>query len=145
MSSIQSTGEVGKDWTQDNAIDYNPELDQILLSSNHFSEIWIIDHGTTPMEAMARSGGRYGKGGDFIYGVTVTQSNSMLRYVGKVAALYPEDNLQALYCDEAMDAVEDLRLPTSSRPTRLRLMKRTLTALWTKPWSTRVLTSTDGA
>ncbi len=41
-------------------------------------------------------------------GVTVTQSNSMLRYVGKMAGLYPEDNLQALYCDEAMDAVEDL-------------------------------------
>ena len=41
-------------------------------------------------------------------GMTVTQSNSMLRYVGKMAGLYPEDDLQALYCDEAMDAVEDL-------------------------------------
>ena len=41
-------------------------------------------------------------------GATVTQSNSMLRYVGKMADLYPEDDLQALYCDEAMDAVEDL-------------------------------------
>jgi glutathione S-transferase len=43
-----------------------------------------------------------------IDGVAVTQSNSMLRYVGKMAGLYPEDSLQALYCDEAMDAVEDL-------------------------------------
>lgn len=41
-------------------------------------------------------------------GVAVTQSNAMLRYVGKLAGLYPEDSLQALYCDEAMDAVEDL-------------------------------------
>lgn len=41
-------------------------------------------------------------------GVEVTQSNAMLRYVGKKAGLYPEDDLQALYCDEAMDAVEDL-------------------------------------
>ena len=41
-------------------------------------------------------------------GVTVTQSNSMLRYVGKMAGLYPEDDLQALYCDETMDAVEDM-------------------------------------
>lgn len=41
-------------------------------------------------------------------GDAVTQSNSMLRYVGKLAGLYPEDDLQALYCDEAMDAVEDL-------------------------------------
>jgi glutathione S-transferase len=40
--------------------------------------------------------------------VTVTQSNSMLRYVGKLAGLYPKDDMQALYCDEAMDAVEDL-------------------------------------
>jgi glutathione S-transferase len=43
-----------------------------------------------------------------IDGVIVTQSNSMLRYIGKMAGLYPEDDLQALYCDEAMDAVEDL-------------------------------------
>lgn len=41
-------------------------------------------------------------------GVEVTQSNSILRYVGKRADLYPSDDLQALYCDEAMDAVEDL-------------------------------------
>ena len=43
-----------------------------------------------------------------IDGVKVTQSNSMLRYVGKMSGLYPEDSLQALYCDEAMGAVEDL-------------------------------------
>jgi glutathione S-transferase len=43
-----------------------------------------------------------------IDGVEVTQSNSMLRYVGKKAGLYPDDDLQALYCDEAMAAVEDL-------------------------------------
>jgi glutathione S-transferase len=41
-------------------------------------------------------------------GVDVTQSNAMLRLVGKMAGLYPEDELQALYCDEAMGAVEDL-------------------------------------
>ena len=40
--------------------------------------------------------------------VVVTQSNAMLRYVGKMAGLYPEDDLQALYCDEAMGALEDL-------------------------------------
>ncbi len=43
-----------------------------------------------------------------IDGVEVTQSNAMLRYVGKAAGLYPEDDLQALYCDEAMGAIEDL-------------------------------------
>ena len=38
----------------------------------------------------------------------VTQSNGILRYVGKMAGLYPENALQALYCDEAMGAIEDL-------------------------------------
>lgn len=41
-------------------------------------------------------------------GVSVTQSNAICRYVGKLAKLYPEDALQALYCDEALDAVEDI-------------------------------------
>ena len=43
-----------------------------------------------------------------IDGVEVTQSNSMCRYVGRKAGLYPENDLQALYCDETMGAVEDL-------------------------------------
>lgn len=43
-----------------------------------------------------------------IDGVEVTQSNAMCRYAGKMAGLYPEDDLQALYCDEAMGAIEDL-------------------------------------
>lgn len=41
-------------------------------------------------------------------GNTVTQSNALGRYVGKMAGLYPADDEQALFCDEAMDAVEDL-------------------------------------
>ena len=44
----------------------------------------------------------------YIDDVAVTQSNSMCRYVGKLAGLYPDDALQSLYCDEAMDAVEDI-------------------------------------
>ena len=43
-----------------------------------------------------------------IDGEVVTQSNAMCRYVGKMAGLYPEDATQALYCDEAMGAIEDL-------------------------------------
>jgi glutathione S-transferase len=43
-----------------------------------------------------------------IDGVEVTQSNAMCRYIGKMAGLYPEDAVQALYCDEALGAVEDL-------------------------------------
>lgn len=43
-----------------------------------------------------------------IDGAAVTQSNALNRFVGKLAGLYPEDDLQALYCDEVLDALEDL-------------------------------------
>ena len=43
-----------------------------------------------------------------IDGADVTQTNSLLRYVGKMADLYPTDNLQALYCDEVMSGFEDV-------------------------------------
>ena len=43
-----------------------------------------------------------------IDGAAVTQSNAMCRFVGKMAELYPADNLQALDCDEVMGAIEDL-------------------------------------
>jgi len=60
-------GDVGDDWTHGNALDYHPELDQIVFSSNYLSEIFIIDHGTTPFEAQGGTGGRYGRGGDFLF------------------------------------------------------------------------------
>lgn len=43
-----------------------------------------------------------------IDGAAVTQSNAISRYVGKMAGLYPEDDLQALHCDEVLGALEDL-------------------------------------
>lgn len=43
-----------------------------------------------------------------IDGVELSQCNAINRYVGKLAGLYPTDPLQAAYCDEAMDAVEDV-------------------------------------
>jgi hypothetical protein len=38
--------------------------------------------------------------------LNVTQSDAITRYVGKLAGLYPEDDLQALLCDEVMGALE---------------------------------------
>jgi glutathione S-transferase len=43
-----------------------------------------------------------------IDGAAVTQSSALSRYVGKMAGLYPTDDLQALYCDEALEAIEDI-------------------------------------
>ena len=55
------------DWLHSNSIDYNEELDQILLSVPHFDEIWIIDHSTTTTEAKGHIGGNSGKGGDLLF------------------------------------------------------------------------------
>lgn len=55
------------DWLHCNGVDYNADLDQIVISCRLFSEFWIIDHSTTTEEAASHSGGTYGKGGDILY------------------------------------------------------------------------------
>lgn len=54
-------------WNHMNSLDYNPALDQIVLSVRGCNEIWIIDHSTTMKEAAGHTGGKHGKGGDLIY------------------------------------------------------------------------------
>ena len=48
------------DWMHANAVNYNPTLDQIAISSRRFNEIWIVDHGTSTEEAA-------GPAGDLLY------------------------------------------------------------------------------
>lgn len=55
------------DWIHANGIDYNPELDQILINSRTFSEFWIIDHSPSSAEATGHTGGNSGMGGDILY------------------------------------------------------------------------------
>jgi hypothetical protein len=57
----------GVDWNHTNAVDYNPELDQIVLSAHAQNELWVIDHSTTEEEAASHTGGRSGRGGDLLY------------------------------------------------------------------------------
>ncbi len=57
----------GADWLHANAIAYNAELDQIVISLRNWDEIWIIDHSTSTEEAASHTGGRWGKGGDLLY------------------------------------------------------------------------------
>ncbi|MBX7180526.1 MAG: aryl-sulfate sulfotransferase [Bacteroidia bacterium] len=55
------------DWIHLNSIDYNPVLNQIMVSVHAFNEIWIIDKSTTTEEAAGHVGGNSGKGGDLLY------------------------------------------------------------------------------
>lgn len=61
----ESYGEA--DWHHINAVDYNPQLDQIMVSVPTFSEIWIIDHSTSIQEAAGSTGGNAGRGGDLLW------------------------------------------------------------------------------
>ena len=45
-----------EDWWHFNAVDYSAELDQIVISSRAASEIWIIDHDTSPAASAGDEG-----------------------------------------------------------------------------------------
>jgi hypothetical protein len=62
-----NAGNLQQFWNHFNGIDYNPQLDQILISSRNQCEIWVIDHSTTPAQSAGHTGGRYGQGGDLLY------------------------------------------------------------------------------
>ncbi|MFY0624904.1 MAG: aryl-sulfate sulfotransferase [Reichenbachiella sp.] len=49
-------GKEGSDWHHANSINYNADLDQIMISVLNFDEIWIIDHNTTTEEAREEKG-----------------------------------------------------------------------------------------
>lgn len=44
----------------------------------------------------------------YVDGEAITQTNTINRYVGKLAGLYPESALAAAHCDEVMSAIEDV-------------------------------------
>ena len=64
---LEVTGSAPAFWNHANSIDYNAELDQIVISARSHNELWVIDHATTTAEAATHAGGARGRGGDFLY------------------------------------------------------------------------------
>ncbi|MCP4574735.1 MAG: arylsulfotransferase (ASST) [Deltaproteobacteria bacterium] len=67
LIDLNYTSTSDADWNHINAVDYNADLDQIVLSVHGFSEIWVIDHSTITSQAAGHAGGKSGKGGDLLY------------------------------------------------------------------------------
>jgi formylglycine-generating enzyme required for sulfatase activity len=75
-------------WNHVNGIDYNTQLDQIMISNRGSSELFVIDHGTTTAQAASHAGGRYDKGGDILYRWGYAQQYD--RSAGSPRALYQQ-------------------------------------------------------
>ena len=60
-------GQPKADWLHINAVAYNEEFDQVLITSPFLNEILIIDHSTSTDEAAGSTGGIAGRGGDILY------------------------------------------------------------------------------
>jgi len=68
LIDVNGTGmKIPQFWNHVNGIDYNAQLDQIMLSIRGNSELFVIDHQLTTAQAAGHTGGRYGKGGDILY------------------------------------------------------------------------------
>ena len=109
-------GGANADWMHLNAISYNADFDQIVLSTHHHDEIFVIDHSTTTAEAASHSGGNYGKGGDFLYRWGNPQNydrgNNSYHIIGSQHSInwipegYPGEGNFILFNNEGNEALE---------------------------------------
>lgn len=67
LIDLNFDNEQNSDYIHFNAIDYHADLDHILLTARHLSELYIIDHSTTTEEAAGHSGGNSNRGGDLLW------------------------------------------------------------------------------
>jgi hypothetical protein len=62
--NFAAVGDGEADWNHANSIDYNPALDQIVLSLRSHSEVWVIDHGVSTEDARGPAGDLLFRTGD---------------------------------------------------------------------------------
>jgi len=67
LLDINFPREHSREWQHSNTVSYNAQLDQIMITSRNFDELWVIDHNTTTAEAANHTGGAHGRGGDLLY------------------------------------------------------------------------------
>ena len=68
LIDVNGTGiHIPQFWNHVNGIDYNPQLDQVMLSIRGNNELFVIDHGTTTAQAASHTNGLRNKGGDILY------------------------------------------------------------------------------
>jgi len=92
------------DWIHMNSIDFNPTLDQIVVSSRSLNEVWVLDHSTTTAQAATHTGGARGKGGDLLY----RWGNPIVSKRGTITNQYFSVVHSATWIDEGMTGAGDI-------------------------------------
>ncbi len=70
MQAPEGTAGVCNDWMHVNSLDYNEELDQVVINAKHWSTFFVIDHGKTFVSTTKwadNTAAAKGPAGDFIY------------------------------------------------------------------------------
>jgi len=84
-----------QDFMHCNSIDYNQELDQILLSNRNYNELWIIDHSITTEQARGSQGDllyRWGNNAAFGQGESQNRFIFYQHNAQWVDGFVPDDN-----------------------------------------------------
>lgn len=134
LININFTDELSLDVKRDgdfmyaNGLDYDEANDLIYLSVNFYSEVWVIDHSTTSIEAKGGSGGNYDKGGELVYrfGNPSAYSNELGQRIfynnhfpNLIEDDFPGNRNMLIYVNGSADSeqsmVYELKIPNSFR------------------------------
>ena len=99
LKGVPAKGYYDPDWNHINSIDYNAELDQIVINSREMGEFYVIDHSTAEYDnPQAGIEEAAGSAGDFLYrwgNPSVRFGDSI--FFKRIAPTYESNNLQQLF------------------------------------------------